>query len=300
MTRRARAVLAVACGAHFIHDGFSDLLYVLLPVWASEFGLSFAQVGLLKTLYMIEFIKTMIRESKSSTLREMYYISEGWELGKFETQDESNSVAEDLEIVAKAMREDFKLRPEENGASVIGNITIVERNRKGELKTINCRDDVGDSGYALPFNVEKEKIQIKDFDAKFICAIETGGMFDRLVENGFDEKYDAVLVHLKGQPARSTRRFIKRLNEECKLPVVCFRRRPVVVPHLRVRRLRRDQDGAHLGVPGDPDGAVPRSHALGHRELRPAFGQAERPGCQGAQGGAHGPALQGLLLARRD
>jgi MFS family permease len=51
MTRRARAVLAVACGAHFIHDGFSDILYVLLPVWATEFGLTFAQVGLLKTLY---------------------------------------------------------------------------------------------------------------------------------------------------------------------------------------------------------------------------------------------------------
>ena len=48
---RARAVLATACGAHFIHDGFSDILYVLLPVWASEFGLTFAQVGLLKALY---------------------------------------------------------------------------------------------------------------------------------------------------------------------------------------------------------------------------------------------------------
>jgi MFS family permease len=51
MSRRARAVLATACGAHFIHDGFSDILYILLPVWAAEFGLSFAQVGLLKTLY---------------------------------------------------------------------------------------------------------------------------------------------------------------------------------------------------------------------------------------------------------
>ena len=51
MTRRARAILATACGAHFVHDGFSDILYVLLPVWATEFGLSFAQVGLLKTLY---------------------------------------------------------------------------------------------------------------------------------------------------------------------------------------------------------------------------------------------------------
>lgn len=51
MSRRARAILATACGAHFVHDGFSDILYILLPVWATEFGLSFAQVGLLKTLY---------------------------------------------------------------------------------------------------------------------------------------------------------------------------------------------------------------------------------------------------------
>src|SRR5687768_16004640 len=32
---------------------------------------------LLRTLYMAEFIKQMINEAKSSTLREMYYISEG-------------------------------------------------------------------------------------------------------------------------------------------------------------------------------------------------------------------------------
>ncbi len=51
MTRRARAVLAIACGAHFVHDGFSDILYLLFPVWASELGLSFAEVGLLKTVY---------------------------------------------------------------------------------------------------------------------------------------------------------------------------------------------------------------------------------------------------------
>src|SRR6185369_15968352 len=49
--RRARAVLGTACGTHFVHDGFADILYVLFPVWAREFGLSFAQVGLLRTAY---------------------------------------------------------------------------------------------------------------------------------------------------------------------------------------------------------------------------------------------------------
>jgi MFS family permease len=48
---RARAVLGTACGAHFLHDGFSDVLYLLFPVWAADLGLSLAQVGLLKAVY---------------------------------------------------------------------------------------------------------------------------------------------------------------------------------------------------------------------------------------------------------
>ena len=48
---RPRAVLLLACGAHFVHDGFSDILYVLLPVWAREFQLAFVQVGLIRTVY---------------------------------------------------------------------------------------------------------------------------------------------------------------------------------------------------------------------------------------------------------
>src|SRR5437870_6481480 len=48
---RARAVLATASGTHFVHDGFSDIVYVLLPVWAQEFRLNLAQVGLIRTAY---------------------------------------------------------------------------------------------------------------------------------------------------------------------------------------------------------------------------------------------------------
>lgn len=177
---------------------------------------------LARTMYSVDFIKRMLSEGKSSTLREMYYISEGWGLAKFHDQDESDRLVEDLEIKTGQMREAMRLRPEENGASIIGNITIEEVNRKGERKKINCRDDVGDGGYGIPYNVEKEKLKFLDWDAKFVIAIECGGMFDRLAENGFDEKESAILVHLKGQPARCTRRLIKRLNEECGLPVVVF------------------------------------------------------------------------------
>ncbi len=177
---------------------------------------------LLRTMYMVDFIKEMIKVNKSSTLREMYYISEGWDLAKFSSQNESNLLAEDLEVITGCMREDFKLRPEEDGARVIGNLTIEEITRNNTRKKIHCQDDVGDAGYSIPYNVEPEKITFKNADADFVLAIETGGMFDRLVENGFDTTHRAILVHIKGQPARSTRRFIKRLSSEKKLPVLVF------------------------------------------------------------------------------
>jgi FSR family fosmidomycin resistance protein-like MFS transporter len=47
-----RRTMAVACGAHVLHDGFTDLLYVLLPVWQAEFGLGYAEIGLLRAFYV--------------------------------------------------------------------------------------------------------------------------------------------------------------------------------------------------------------------------------------------------------
>src|SRR5438067_13850719 len=47
-----RRTMAVACGAHVLHDGYTDLLYVLLPLWQAQFGLGYAEVGLLRALYV--------------------------------------------------------------------------------------------------------------------------------------------------------------------------------------------------------------------------------------------------------
>jgi MFS transporter, FSR family, fosmidomycin resistance protein len=48
---RSRAVLGAASSIHFLHDGFSETLYVFLPIWAREFGLTLAQVGLIRSAY---------------------------------------------------------------------------------------------------------------------------------------------------------------------------------------------------------------------------------------------------------
>src|SRR5512136_2564934 len=46
-----RRAAGVACGAHALHDGYTDLLYVMLPIWQKEFGLGYAELGLLRGLF---------------------------------------------------------------------------------------------------------------------------------------------------------------------------------------------------------------------------------------------------------
>ena len=41
----------VACGAHALHDGYTDLIYVMLPIWQQEFGLGYAELGMLRGLF---------------------------------------------------------------------------------------------------------------------------------------------------------------------------------------------------------------------------------------------------------
>jgi len=182
-------------------------------------GSAKSAMHILKMAWVIWFLKKQIGENRSSTLRELYYISEGWKKAKFGAQDESNFLIEDLEILTDMQREAFHLRPEEDGATVFGPIELKEVTRRGERK-IHCRDDVGEAGYQIPTNVDT--IDFIDHDARFVIAIETGGMYARLIENGFDEEYKAILVHLKGQPARSTRRVLNKINDQFKLPVVVF------------------------------------------------------------------------------
>ncbi|MBI2509740.1 MAG: MFS transporter, partial [Betaproteobacteria bacterium] len=50
MSQKKRT-LATCCAVHTLHDGLSDITYVLLPLLAQAFGLSLAQVGLIRSAH---------------------------------------------------------------------------------------------------------------------------------------------------------------------------------------------------------------------------------------------------------
>lgn len=49
--KRQHRALVTGGLAHVIHDGFTDMLYIFFPIWQVTFGLSFTEVGILKTIF---------------------------------------------------------------------------------------------------------------------------------------------------------------------------------------------------------------------------------------------------------
>jgi MFS family permease len=48
----AQRTLVLASLAHALHDGFTDMIYVLLPVWQAEFTLDYVALAVLRALYV--------------------------------------------------------------------------------------------------------------------------------------------------------------------------------------------------------------------------------------------------------
>lgn len=165
------------------------------------------------------FCKDLVKEgNKHVTKRELYYISESWgEAFKFDEQPECDNVVEDIEAVIGRPREDFNIIPDNRG-SIYGDITIKYRSPSGKFNTINCLDTP--DGQSIGPRICEGEIQKVSADK--VIAIETGGMYNRLMEEEAHKKFNAILVHTAGQAPRSTRRLIKRISEENNIPVYIF------------------------------------------------------------------------------
>ncbi len=178
---------------------------------------SFAQA-----LKVMHLSKEMIEQDTFATKREAYYVSKNWDDAKFNEQPESDTVMDDIEAMFSmhgVSREQLRFYPEEHGGAVAGKLVVIDRDPvSGKEIRIDCTQ-FGTGAYTIPHSVEHLGFETK---AKFVLAIETGGMFQRLQAHGFWDTANCIIVSMSGVPTRATRRFIRRLSEAQKIPVYAF------------------------------------------------------------------------------
>ncbi len=172
-----------------------------------------------QSIRMMSLSKQLVETDDSATKREVYYVSKNWGDAKFEEQPESDTVMDDMEAMLGLNREQLGFNPDKHGGGVVGPLTVIDKDMvSGRAIRIDCAKQ-GSGAWSVPSTVEHLKFKT---NAKFVLAIETTGMFERLVKHAFWKKAKCILVSMGGVPSRACRRFIRKLADEQKLPVYVF------------------------------------------------------------------------------
>ncbi|MEB3845938.1 MAG: DNA topoisomerase IV subunit A, partial [Desulfurococcales archaeon] len=175
----------------------------------------------MQTMLMASIIYRALVENEYPTIRDLYYrgkhtikyIDYKGRLREEETwseQKESDSVIRDIEVITGLLRENMLILSKEKG-KVVGNMRI----KSGD--DIIDLSKMGHGAYAIEST--PDLIEFKDVDAEYVLVVEKDAVFQQLHRIGYWKKHKALLVTSAGQPDRATRRFVRRLHEELKLPV---------------------------------------------------------------------------------
>jgi len=84
---------------------------------------------------------------------------------------------------------------------------------------IDCSKQ-GRSGWAIPSDVDND-IEFVDMKAKYAIVVEKDALWQRLNEDKFWKKENAILITPQGQASRGTRRLIRKLSD-MGLPIYVF------------------------------------------------------------------------------
>ncbi len=125
---------------------------------------------------------------------------------------------DDVEAMFGVNREQLKFVPEEKGGDIAGRLVVIDKDSRGKKLRIDCTK-FGSGAYSIPTDVEHLKFES---NAKFLLAIETAGMFQRLVKYDYWRKTNCILISMGGVPTRACRRFIRRLSDSLRIPVYAF------------------------------------------------------------------------------
>lgn len=176
----------------------------------------------MQTIAVANKLKKFLDEDLHTSIRGLYYqlkYSLGGDVDEnlFDEQSESNVLIEDLEAALDVKREDFNLTTDRKGV-LAGPIKILDR-FKGEEVIIDGTK-MGRSGWMIPSDVDND-MEILELKADYVLVVEKDALWQRLNEDRFWQKNNAILITPKGQSSRGTRRLLRKLADQG-LPIYVF------------------------------------------------------------------------------
>ncbi|MHA2277062.1 MAG: hypothetical protein ACXAC2_14910 [Candidatus Kariarchaeaceae archaeon] len=151
--------------------------------------------------------ETLLRDIHS-TKRDLFYR----DVNIFDNQTTSDNLIEDLGALLGVTRSSMNVTASSKGI-VVGHVDFTE---KGDF--IDCRKT--GSGKSITPNIDD--IANLQSDAEFVLVVEKDAIFNRLSEDQFYDYVPSIIITAKGQPDMATRMFLKKIDDELKIPILAI------------------------------------------------------------------------------
>lgn len=175
-----------------------------------------------RMLFVAKILINNLQNGSVNSLREIYYRCKGAIKSNpslkpidFEDQSECDSVIGELCAMVEAYREDFNVvANEKSGLTYCNGLIVTEKLPNGKLVSM----DLGNMG-STPY-IPKNRPQDLTLTVKkghkidYVLAIESEGSASSLVQNGFLDRNNAMIVALGGQPTMGTRGWLKKVQDQ--------------------------------------------------------------------------------------
>lgn len=181
-----------------------------------------------RSVFMLDILLRNLETGSVNTKRELYYICKGLlKQSKdflpldFQEQSESDSIVDFLCEIIECYREELNCYANDRGGQTYSqHLVVTETLPDGTTAKIDL-SKLGTSPFTPKNRPQNLKLSMKK-KIEFCLVVESEGTANTLVTNGITKRYNCIVVGAQGVPSNAVRGWVKRIQEQLKVPIYFF------------------------------------------------------------------------------
>lgn len=181
-----------------------------------------------RAIFMLEILLRNIDTGAVNTKRELYYISKG-EIKHnpalkpldFADQDESDEIIDFIGEIMEVYREDLNCYANDRGGQTYSQQLVVTETLPDGGEAVIDLSKLGTSPFQPKNRPQNLKLSARK-KIDFCVIVESEGTANTLVANGFTKRHNSILIGSQGVPSNAVRGWVKRIQDQLKIPLYFF------------------------------------------------------------------------------
>jgi len=181
-----------------------------------------------RSIFMLEILLRNIKSGGVNTKRELYYVCKGLlKQNKhlkpldFEDQDESDGIIDFICEILECYREELNCYANDRGGQTYSKQLVVTEKLTDGTEAVIDLSQLGTSPF-MPKNRPQNLVLHMKKKVDFCLVVESEGTANTLVANGFTLRHPSIVVGAQGVPSNAVRGWVKRIQEQLKVPIFFF------------------------------------------------------------------------------